>query len=147
MGQIIDEDSLITHLQAEEILNQYAGANVDAIARAVGVGNNDTIAALKRSRKYDSDAVDALTPDTAPPTLISIACAIATDDLTSGHSGRAESIGAALERAKSKLSLIATGNYLVEGLTLAPSSSPPTAKVSERVFTPENLLKLGRTGI
>lgn len=136
MAAIIDRESLADFVQSEATLIGESGSNEDATNRAVAVGNNDVLAALRRSGRYDSDALDALTVEEAPAVLAGIACAIARDELTGGNAGRSELIGTIAAQARAKLSLIATGNYLVDGIDVAESATSGVRyhRNKERVF-------------
>jgi hypothetical protein len=114
---VIDETDLVDWFKRESTLSDYSSGDAAAITRAISRASKQLIAALRRCGRYTQEAIDALSPLTTPEDVKGFACAIAADELTKSDAARPASIDTAAAEARKQVSWIATGNYIVDGIT------------------------------
>jgi hypothetical protein len=137
MAEIIDRDDAVEYTKGEPKLLLHANQSEEAITQALSASNGEVLAALNRSGRYDDAAVSALTSATAPGDLKSLTLARFLHHLTKADDRRPDRIGSAAADASKTLSFIATGNYVVEGIT-ASTVNGVTYQVPTRKFDRAN---------
>lgn len=137
--EIASRETLVDYVRSDASLLRYAASSEDAITNALAAAHGEVLGALYRSGKYDTDAIAALTSATAPADLRDITHARALHHLTKSGGARPDLIGIAATEAKGEISLIATGNRVIIGITASTPASSGAGSVghyrrSESVF-------------
>lgn len=121
MAALTTRAALVSRAGGEQMLLSYAKNDEALITRAINIGSERAISALKNT--FDSATIDALTSATAPEEVRYHVENMAMDFLTSWDGARPESITKDAEAARDWLKFAAGGSVNLDLLRIGETSA------------------------